>query len=157
APPVGLHGRRGDHHEAPRKRHRRHRARPREDADGDPARDRRRARRASGPPRFFRPRGRADEVAPRDADALARSIHLIRRYELPGWSDERILTEIPYARFVQMLRVIHQERAHDTAWQAYLQRAGTKHEAFADYAPPPGAENRAPPPPPARPHERRAP
>src|SRR5690606_40932420 len=115
--PLRPRGSRGDDHEAPRKRHRRDRPRTREDADGGAARDRRGASRASGPPRFFRPRGRADEAAPRDADALARSIHLIRRFELPGWSDERILTEIPYARFVQMLRVISQEKAHEQAWQ----------------------------------------
>src|SRR5690606_2141005 len=142
APPVGLHGRRGDHHEAPRKRHRRHRARAREDADGGPARHRRRASRAPGPPRFFRPRRGAHEEGPRDADSLARSIHLIRRYELPGWTDDRILTEIPFARFVQMLRVISQEKAHEQAWQLYSQGAGKKNESFADYAKRVGAENR---------------
>src|SRR5690606_41591603 len=104
----------------------------REDADGDPTRDRRGAHRASGPPRFFRPRRGAHEEGPRDADSLARSIHLIRRFELPGWSDERILTEIPYARFVPMLRVIAQERAHEQAWQLYSQGAGKKNESFAD-------------------------
>ena len=45
-----------------------------------------------------------------------------------------------------MLRVIAQERAHDTAWQAYLQGAGKKNESFADYAKRVGAENRTPPP-----------
>jgi hypothetical protein len=44
---------------------------------------------------------------------------------LPGWSDEAILA-IPYARFVQMLRVINQERLHPELFNAWLQGAGGK-------------------------------
>jgi len=33
-----------------------------------------------------------------------------------------------------MLRVIHQERAHDQAWAAYMQGAGKKGESFERFA-----------------------
>jgi hypothetical protein len=45
-----------------------------------------------------------------------------------------------------MLRVISQERAHDSAWAAYLQGAGKKSESFEQFARRVGAEARTPPP-----------
>lgn len=44
-----------------------------------------------------------------------------------------------------MLRVIAQERAHDAAWQAYLQGAGKKNEPFDKFARRINAEARTPP------------
>lgn len=32
---------------------------------------------------------------------------------MTGWTDEQILNDIPYARFLQMLRVLHEELAED--------------------------------------------
>lgn len=55
-----------------------------------------------------------------------------------------------------MLRVISQEKAHEQAWQAYLQGAGKKNESFAAYAKRVGAENRTPPPAAVSEQERRA-
>lgn len=54
------------------------------------------------------------------------------------------MTQIPYARFLQMLRVINQEQARAEAWDLWIRGAGNKNETFAKYAQRIGAEARTP-------------
>ena len=53
---------------------------------------------------------------------------------------------MPYARFVQMLRIIAQEEAHQQAWELFLAGNARKEETFAQYARRMKAENRTPEP-----------
>lgn len=56
-----------------------------------------------------------------------------------------MLTELPFARFMQMLRVINQQENNDRAWDLYVAGASKKDESFDRYARRVGAESRTPP------------